>query len=53
MIVYVYDKKTDEKRATLKGVTQVVSAANVFHVYQGEDMTNIPKVNIKLVVYGF
>lgn len=53
MIVYVYNKETNEKRVTLKGVTQVVSATNVFHVYQGEEMVDIPKVNIKLVVYGF
>ena len=53
MIVYIYDNKSNEKRATLKGVTQVVSAASVFHIYQGENMTDIPKVNVKLVMCGF
>lgn len=53
MIVYVYDNKSNEKRETLKNVTQVVSAAGVFHIYQGEEMTDVHKDNVKLVVYGF
>ncbi len=53
MIVYVYNNKTNEKRATLKGVTQVTSANGVYHIYQGEDMVDIAKDNVKLVIYGF
>lgn len=53
MIVYVYDKKTNEKVETIKDVFRVSANKDNFVVHNNGETINIPKKGIKLVVYGF
>lgn len=53
MIVYIYDKKTNVKKETVKGVYRVASCKEHFRLYTDEGITPIQKQGIKLVVYGF
>lgn len=53
MIVYIYNKKTDQKLTTYKGVTSVTSGERFFHLTKKDQVITVDKDNVKLVVYGF
>ena len=53
MIVYIYDKKTHKKLASIRNVARVESNKKEFYILQGEEIITAPKQGIKLVVYGF
>lgn len=53
MIVYVYDKKTNVKKQTLKNVSSVSSLNGRFLIDTPEAHVYIEKDGIKLVIYGF
>lgn len=53
MIVYIYDKKTDKKIDAHKGVTEVKSTKNYFHILKKDQIVTVDKGPVKLVVYGF
>lgn len=52
MVVYVYNKKTNEKVETFKNVTGVISDKEEFLIIM-EETKKVKKKGIKLVVYGF
>lgn len=53
MIVYIYDKKTNSKKETIKNVYRISSNKDNFHVHTDEGLKQVQKQGIKLVVYGF
>lgn len=53
MIVYIYDKKTNKKKETLKNVNEIKSLDERFLIHYDNNILQVPKRNIKLVVYGF
>ena len=53
MIVYIYDKKTNKKKQTLKNVNEIKSLEERFLIHYDDSILQLPKRNIKLVVYGF
>lgn len=53
MIVYVYDKKSNEKVETVKDVYRVSSDKDSFIVHTTDGIEKIQKKGRKLVVYGF
>lgn len=52
MIVYVYDKVTNEKKRAIKDITFILSKTDEFIAVSTKDEIHIPKEGIKLVVYG-
>ena len=52
MIVYVYDKTTNEKKKAYKGITFLLSKSDEFICVSTDEEIHIPKEGIKLVVYG-
>lgn len=53
MIVYVYNKESNTKISTFKNVDKVESTAGRFVLWTGLIPMNVPKDNIKIVIYGF
>lgn len=54
MLVYIYDKKTNEKLETFKNCMGIISDKKKFLIITEDDKTKeIEKKAIKLVVYGF
>ena len=51
-MVYIYNKKTNQKIETIKDVYRIASKEKNFHVYIPNDIRQIPKDNIKLIVYA-
>ena len=52
MILYVYDKTTNEKKKAYKDITFLLSKKDEFIAVSNEEEIHIPKEGIKLVVYG-
>ena len=52
MIVYIYDKKTNEKKESFKNVYRISSNKDNFKIHDEEGEKNISKQGVKLVVYG-
>lgn len=53
MIVYVYNKHTNEKLDVIKNVYRVASMKENFNIFTEEGIERIKKNDIKLVIYGF
>lgn len=53
MIVYIYDKRTNEKKESYNDVYRIASNEKEFIVHTPEGKETIQKKGIKLVVYGF
>lgn len=53
MIVYIYDKKTNRKKETLKNVQEIKSLDERFLIHYDSNILQVPKRGNKLVVYGF
>lgn len=53
MIVYVYDKTTNEKKYVNKNVCAIVSTPYSFLLTDNKTTITVPKENVKLTVYGF
>ena len=53
MIVYIYNKETNQKLNVYKNVTTVTSTKNFFQLVREDNVIAVDKDNIKLVVYGF
>ena len=54
MYVYVFDKKTDKKLNTYRGVTLVVDAKDKYVLHDIDGNVNyVNKNGVKIVVYGF
>ena len=53
MTVYIYDKKTNEKKNTFRDVFRIESGEKEFKICNDENAFYVDKNSIKLVVYGF
>ena len=53
MLVYIYNKRTNEKVETIKNVEGILSKETTFKIKTADGFKEVEKKNIKLVVYGF